>query len=100
MPRGVRQAIQICREAFLLGAWRDRGGAHDQKLSLDVLGKCRFLRKRNSIHNTVVLELDGSVAKVRPLLEDIARMEQRRYVPPVVRALIHIGPSELEESMN
>jgi hypothetical protein len=23
MPRGVRQAIEISREAFLLGAWRN-----------------------------------------------------------------------------
>ena len=28
MPRGVRQAIQISREAFLLGAWRNGVGAY------------------------------------------------------------------------
>jgi len=27
--RGLRQAIEIGREAFLLGAWRDRLGAHE-----------------------------------------------------------------------
>jgi hypothetical protein len=42
--------------AFLLGAWRERDGAHDQKLSIDVLSTCRFLRKRYSVYNTVVLE--------------------------------------------
>jgi len=33
VPRGLRQAIQIGREAFLLGAWRNRMGAHDQQLT-------------------------------------------------------------------
>src|SRR5215471_10499914 len=28
VPRGLRQAIEISREAFLLGAWRNRVGAH------------------------------------------------------------------------
>jgi hypothetical protein len=28
VPRGLRQAIKIGREAFLLGAWRSKGGAH------------------------------------------------------------------------
>jgi hypothetical protein len=28
----MRQAIQVSREAFLLGAWRDRVGAHDPQL--------------------------------------------------------------------
>ena len=35
VPRGLRQAIQIGREAFLLGAWRNRMGAHDQQLTTD-----------------------------------------------------------------
>jgi hypothetical protein len=34
VPRGLRQAIQIGREAFLLGAWRNRVGAHGQNLTL------------------------------------------------------------------
>jgi hypothetical protein len=34
VPRGLRQAIQIGREAFLLGAWRDRVGAHDPQLNI------------------------------------------------------------------
>ena len=29
VPRGLRQAIEIGREAFFLGAWRDRLGAHE-----------------------------------------------------------------------
>ena len=29
VPRGLRQEIEIGREAFLLGAWRDRLGAHE-----------------------------------------------------------------------
>ena len=33
VPRGLRQAIKIGREAFLLGAWRYRVGAHDPQLS-------------------------------------------------------------------
>ena len=32
VPRGMRQAIQIGREAFLLGAWRNRVGAHNRQL--------------------------------------------------------------------
>jgi hypothetical protein len=32
VPRGMRQAIQVSREAFLLGAWRYRVGAHDPQL--------------------------------------------------------------------
>jgi hypothetical protein len=32
VARGMRQAIQVSREAFLLGAWRYRVGAHDPQL--------------------------------------------------------------------
>ena len=34
VPRGLRQAFKIGREAFLLGAWRYRVGAHDQQLNI------------------------------------------------------------------
>jgi hypothetical protein len=34
VPRRLRQAIKIGREAFLLGAWRNRMGAHDQQLNI------------------------------------------------------------------
>ena len=37
VPRGMRQAIEVSREAFLLCAWRHGVGAHDQKLSIDEL---------------------------------------------------------------
>ena len=37
MPRGLRQAIEIGREAFRLGAWRHRVGAHEQQLSTESL---------------------------------------------------------------
>src|SRR5579864_3960463 len=55
VPRGMRQAIEVSREAFLLGAWRHGLGAHDQKLSIDELKKHRFPRQRYSVYNTVVL---------------------------------------------
>ncbi len=29
MPRGLRQAMEIGREVSLLGAWRNRLGAHE-----------------------------------------------------------------------
>jgi hypothetical protein len=32
VARGMRQAMQISHEAFLLGAWRYRVGAHDPQL--------------------------------------------------------------------
>jgi hypothetical protein len=34
VPRGLRQAIQIGRDAFLLGAWRNKVGAHDQQVNI------------------------------------------------------------------
>jgi hypothetical protein len=37
VPRGMRQAIQVSREAFLLGAWRYRVGAHDPQL---IIAEC------------------------------------------------------------
>ena len=37
VPRGMRQAIQVSREAFLLGAWRYRVGAHDPQL---IISEC------------------------------------------------------------
>jgi hypothetical protein len=33
----LRQAFQIGREAFLLGAWRYKVGAHDQQLNIKTL---------------------------------------------------------------
>jgi hypothetical protein len=37
MPRGVRQAVYICREAFLLWAWRSQACSHKTILHQNVL---------------------------------------------------------------
>src|SRR6202047_589741 len=55
VPRGLRQAIQIGREAFLLGAWRNRMGAHDQQLNIKEWQTGWFFSSRYSVYNTVVL---------------------------------------------
>src|SRR5882724_2522641 len=55
VPRGLRQAIQIGREAFLLGAWRNRMGAHDQQLNIKEWQTGWFFSSRYPVYNTVVL---------------------------------------------
>src|ERR1700691_1306752 len=55
VPRGMRQAIQVSREAFLLGAWRYRVGAHDPQL---IIAECKIgksFSQRYLVYNTVVL---------------------------------------------
>src|SRR5437899_6319021 len=59
VPRGLRQAIQIGREAFLLGAWRNRMGAHDQQLNIKGCSPGWFLSLRYPVYNTVVLAARG-----------------------------------------
>src|SRR5262249_39902442 len=55
VPRGLRQAIEIGREAFLLGAWRKRLGAHElQPTTIKVAAAMDFSR-RYLFYNTVVL---------------------------------------------
>jgi hypothetical protein len=39
----VRQAIQISREAFLLGAWRNGVGAHGLQQTLKMFAEADFL---------------------------------------------------------
>src|ERR1700683_4976660 len=56
VPRGMRQAIQISREAFLLGAWRYRVGAHDPQLIIKECWTGKSFSRRYSVYNTVVLE--------------------------------------------
>jgi hypothetical protein len=51
----LRQAIQIGREAFLLGAWRNRMGAHDQQLNIKEWQTEWFFSSRYLVYNTVVL---------------------------------------------
>src|ERR1022692_1647948 len=55
VPRGMRQAIQISREAFLLGAWRYRVGAHDPQLIISECWTDKYFSKRFPVYNTVVL---------------------------------------------
>jgi hypothetical protein len=55
MLRGQRQAIEIGREAFRLGAWRHRVGAHEPQLSTERCAEPGFLSRGNLVYNTVVL---------------------------------------------
>ena len=55
MLRGQRQAIEIGREAFRLGAWRHRVGAHGRTLARNVCPGVLFLSRMNLVYNTVVL---------------------------------------------
>ena len=46
VPRSLRQAIEIGREAFLLGAWRDKVGARADKLPHALVGAWKLLAGR------------------------------------------------------
>jgi hypothetical protein len=59
VPRGLRQAIQIGREAFLLGAWRNRMGAHDQQLNIKKWQTGWSFSSRYPVYNTVVIDGSG-----------------------------------------
>src|SRR5882724_705945 len=65
MPRGLRQAIQIGREAFLLGAWRNRMGAHDQQLNIKEWQSRWFFSSRYPVYNTVVVAACGDSWEAR-----------------------------------
>src|SRR5262250_150663 len=55
VPRGLRQAIEIGREAFLLGAWRNRLGAHELQPTTTRVGTAWNFSRRYIFYNTVVL---------------------------------------------
>lgn len=55
MPCGQRQAIEIGRKAFFLGAWRYRVGAHEQQGSMEISRSRIFSAAGTSLYNTVVL---------------------------------------------
>jgi hypothetical protein len=59
MLRGQRQAIELGREAFRLGAWRRRVGAHEPQLSTERCAELDFLSRSNLGYNTVVLAARG-----------------------------------------
>src|SRR5882762_8182657 len=65
VPRGLRQAIQIGREAFLLGAWRNRMGAHDQQLNIKEWQTGWFFSSRYPVYNIVVLTACQRIAEIR-----------------------------------
>src|SRR5579863_795604 len=56
VPRGLRQAIKVGREAFLLGAWRWRVGAHGPNLARAPPGRPKKFGGMYLVYNTVVLE--------------------------------------------
>jgi hypothetical protein len=63
----LRQAIQIGREAFLLGAWRNRMGAHNQQLNIKEWQTGWYFSSRYPIYNTVVLGCNYCLAAARAL---------------------------------
>src|ERR1700674_4803483 len=73
VPRGLRQAIQIGREAFLLGAWRNRMGAHDQQLNIQEWQTGWSFSSRYPVYNTVVLESQPG----RELTDALCRTAER-----------------------
>src|SRR6266478_411340 len=52
---GLRQAIEIGREAFCLGAWRHTVGAHEQQLNTRSYARPPFFSRQYLLYNTVVL---------------------------------------------
>ena len=56
---GLRQAIEIGREAFRLGAWHHTVGAHEQNLARRVAQEPLSLSSRYLLYNTVVLAASG-----------------------------------------
>jgi len=52
---GLRQAIEIGREAFCLGAWRHTVGAHEQQLNTRSYAGALFSSNQYLLYNTVVL---------------------------------------------
>ena len=59
MLRGLRQAIEIGRKAFRLGAWRHTVGAHQQQLSTERCAGTLVLSSRYLLYNTVALGRGG-----------------------------------------
>src|ERR1022692_1749949 len=53
---GLRQAIEIGREAFCLGAWRHTVGAHERQLNTGSYAEAPLSAMGNLLYNTVVLE--------------------------------------------
>src|SRR5579864_5802082 len=76
MPRGLRQAIKVGREAFLLGAWRWRVGAHGPNLARAHPGRPK---KFSSTYLVYVESRTGAVAGASrwPLV----RLSPRRLNP-------------------
>src|SRR5437899_8943088 len=68
---GLRQAIEIGREAFCLGAWRHTVGAHEQQLSTESRAGTLFLSSRYLLYNTVVL------SKLMPFFLGYGKVELR-----------------------
>jgi uncharacterized protein YprB with RNaseH-like and TPR domain len=97
VPRGVRQAIQISREAFLLGAWRNKIGAHGQKRNIKEVADADLLCCRYSVYNTVVL---GATTKTNDYGEYLSVRcwcaHPSRYSPDS-RALKLLSPETLDE---
>src|SRR5271169_3613770 len=59
---GLRQAIEIGREAFCLGAWRHTVGAHEQQRNTRCYARTPFFSRQYLLYNTVVL------AKLNPTM--------------------------------
>src|SRR6266849_5862855 len=52
---GLRQAIEIGREAFCLGAWRHTVGAHEPQLNTRGYARPPFFSRQYLLYNTVVI---------------------------------------------
>jgi hypothetical protein len=52
---GLRQAIEIGREAFCLGAWRHTVGAHEQHRNTRCYARTPIFSRQYLLYNTVVL---------------------------------------------
>src|ERR1039457_4695587 len=65
VPRGMRQAVQISREAVFLGAWRKRMSAHDQQLTTTDWQIAGVFGREHPVYNTVVLAGCGKTRRSR-----------------------------------
>src|ERR1017187_4985209 len=75
MVCGLRQAIEIGREAFCLGAWRDTVGAHERQLNTGSYAEAPLSAMGNLLYNTVVL-VDNQSCVIVGVQATAARMSQ------------------------
>ncbi len=98
---GLRQAIEIGREAFCLGAWRHTVGAHEQQLNTRGYARPPFFSRQYLLYNTVVITESGRSGLFQSDERSwIARATDLLEVPHEVRFWINeLGSEDLSPNL-